>query len=106
MSKAQLLVSAFLLLLFVGACAPTSTPTPAPAAMAAPAAQTLAAPVAKAPAKQAWEEEWNKVLEGAKEEGRVLVHSSNTEFRQTLSEAMASYGVQVEMIIGKGGMQW
>src|SRR3990172_9971730 len=71
-------------------------------AVAAPAAQAIKAPPAKA--KGAWEAEWNSVVAAAQKEGKVMIFStpSGDVLRDLASAFEKKYRIKVEWINGRG----
>ncbi len=73
----------------------------------APEAASAAAPAVKAPAEKAkstWEAEWNRVVEAAKKEGKVMIFStpSGDVIRDLASAFEKKYGIKVEWVNGRG----
>ncbi|MCG6533596.1 MAG: ABC transporter substrate-binding protein [Syntrophales bacterium LBB04] len=68
--------------------------------------QALSAPNApvKAGAKGTWETEWNRAVESAKQEGKVLVYSTPSgDVIRSVAEAFEKkYGIKVEWVVGRG----
>lgn len=93
-----------LAMVFLLACAPQAAPAPAPQAPApAPKAAPAPAAVPAAPARPAWEAEWEKTLSAAKNEGRVVFVTS---LAATARAAIAAgfkkaYGIPSENIAGR-----
>ncbi len=93
-----------LVLLLLAACTPKTVPAPVPqAAPAAPSAQQ-AAPSA-ATSRAVWEEQLEKVLQGAKREGKVVLYMTGGSAVRvtTVTGFTAKYGIPVEAITGAGG---
>lgn len=90
--KRLTVVVAMLWLLALVACTPSPTSVPA----------TTAAPVTSAPTKAAWEQDWDRTLKAAKDEGTVFVYTGFPDsFRQALSPPMKEkYGINVEFVLG------
>ncbi len=99
-------VALYLLLtgLLLLACAPkaASVAAPAPHAPAQQAAPSV--PAASAPTRAAWEEEWERWVEGAKKEGKLVLYSTGgTTLRTALSQAFKQkFGIALEVVSGKG----
>lgn len=98
------LVGLCLVLLLVVACAPKSEAVPSPASPK-PASEEVAPAGPKAVVKEAWEVEWEKVMEAAKKEGGlVLFTTAGAEVRSALVVAFkARYGLQLEAVGARGG---
>lgn len=64
--------------------------------------QSSPAPEITLPAKAAWEKEWDRVVAGAKKEGKVVVWTAGGNWppaRSLMAEAMKKkYGIDVEMV--------
>lgn len=100
-TAALLTLIAFLLV----ACAPQAPAESAPQAAAPSPKGEAAAPLSQAPAKEAWEIEWEKVIEAAKKEGSLVLYSTaGSEVRAAIAIAFRKkYGVQVEAVGARGG---
>ncbi len=69
--------------------------------------QQVSKPIDTSPAsKQAWEKEWDKILNHAQKEGKIVVYTSaGSSVRMAISERFQSrYNVAVESISGTGGL--
>lgn len=86
------------------ACAPKAAPVAAPAP-SVPASQTApAAPAAPVPVKAAWEEEWERTLNAAKRDAKVIVFTGvGPETRSAMGKVFRErFGILPEFITGKG----
>ncbi len=94
-----LIFSANVLVVF-GGCSPREAPAPSPAVVA-PAVVAL---TTKAPVKEAWEEEWERLVLAAQREGRLVrIGSTGGELRVALDQAFEKkYGIRTESIAGSG----
>lgn len=103
MKRVSILVLSLVLVLIVAGCAPKTAPAPQAAAPASPTV-TGQAVSPQTPAKEAWQVEWEKVVNAAKKEGTVVLYSTaGGIMRQAMSDAFrARYGLGVEMLSGKG----
>lgn len=91
-SAFAILVSAFVLLGLLLSCAPQATPAPAPTPEAAPA-------------KPAWQVEWEKTLAAAQKEGKVVIYGPpGADQRRVLTEGFekAYPGIRVDYTPGTG----
>lgn len=90
--------------LFVLACAPQQATAPAPVSSPSPGAkEAVPAPVASS--KAAWQVEWESVRNAAQKEGRAVVYRTvgvEASMRIAFTEAMKKYGINLEMISGRG----
>ena len=90
MNKSLFVVSALLVAFLLAACAPTS---PAPRTQAAPA-------------KAAWETEWEKVLAAGKAEGQVVL-GATAQSPTTVSELTkgfsSTFGIQLQVVTASNG---
>lgn len=92
-----------LVALLVFSCTPkVSSPTPV-VTPSAPSSVT-AQPAVQAPAKAAWEENWEATLNGAKKEGKVVIAlNAGGEVRGALIRGFKQrYGIAMEAISGRG----
>lgn len=93
------------LLLLAAACAPAAKPSvPAPAATAAPRATTP--PSGGAQPVSAQDDEWSKVIQAAKAEGKVVVYAGS-DFGGPVRPAIIDtfkekYGIEVSILVGRG----
>lgn len=112
MSKMRIVgIPLILAIMLVVACAPNTAAPAAPAADAALGAQKTS-PVAPAqglsaaPAKAAWERDWEAVVNGARSEGSLVIYSGNGgEVRAQLPDAFRKFysnGISVEWVTGRG----
>lgn len=92
MKKQTLIFSIFLSISAIS-CASVSPPSPAAAVTAA------------IPQEQTWESQWRSLLVAAQKEGTVVVYTAlKPEAREAIaSNFKAKFGIQVEMIVGRGG---
>lgn len=101
MWETRLAALASLLVLLLAACAPEAAPAPqmpAPAVAPAPAPAPAAA-VPVAPAKPAWEQEWERTLVAAKKESRVIIHTvGGGEVRLAFTKIAKLQGIDAEVI--------
>lgn len=100
MKKVAVVVCSLLLLLL--ACVPKAAPpAAAPAVSQPPAPRAEAAPV---PVRPAWEVEWEKVLEAARKEGKVVLYTSRgADMRIALTNVFVpKYGIKLEAVSGRG----
>ncbi len=99
MRRIQIVVSSLLLVALLVSCAPKEAPAPAPQV-----GMPAAAPQPQAPAREAWEMEWEKVVEAGKKEGKVVILSSlGGEVPRVLGQAFKNkYGISAEFVCGKG----
>ncbi len=104
MMKHRVRVSLSLVCLLFAACTPAPSPPPtgAPAAQptVAPAAQPKIAPTAASTPAAASNAEWDRVLAGAKQEGKVVVVGTTTDSLTTAVGAAVKdkYGIDVEYV--------
>lgn len=104
-SVVKVIIGCLLAAAILWACAPKTAPAPVatPAPVAAPAPATMPSP---APAKTGADQEWQKVLSAARQEGKVTLYSTfgAPELRTTLDKAMAeNYGIKIEWLVAPGG---
>ncbi|MBI4331589.1 MAG: extracellular solute-binding protein [Chloroflexi bacterium] len=94
----SLMAIGFFILLSGVALACTSGQTPAEQR-----ASTLAATKPEASAKPAWEQDWERTLKGARDEGRLVIYTGyGSDFRQAFGDAMKTkYGVTLEAVAGR-----
>lgn len=105
MRRIQLLVlTSLLVLLVITACAPKPAASPTVATPAPAVAPAPAAPAAQAPAKKSWEEEWEKLVAAAKQEGKVIIYTAGgQETRRVLGERFKErFGINTEWVGGRG----
>ncbi len=90
MKRAALLVAFATLLVLLVQCAPGPAPAPA---------QTSPA----APAKAAWQAEWDNAVQAARTEGKVVIYGNlNADEKDNVAKLMQSkYGVTIELLTGK-----
>lgn len=90
---------ALVLLLFVS-CAPAAPAAPA----AAPQQPGVSPAPAAVPAVAPWQKEWDKVMEAAKKEGKVVVYSTGgSETRAVLSKGLKEkFGLTAEFVTAPG----
>lgn len=102
MKKARIALLALIPLFLLIACAPASAPAAAPREVAPAAAPRPAAPVAVV---EPWKATWEKTLEEAKKEGKVVVYGTpGAEVRAAMSTAFrAKFGIPAEFVTGRGG---
>ncbi|HLB29743.1 MAG TPA: hypothetical protein VJM69_06415, partial [Dehalococcoidia bacterium] len=91
MKRWLLVLTMLAVLLALAACAAEEKATPAPAGPTAAA-------------KPDWEQEWERVVEAAKKEGRVaLIGPQGSEVRRALTDPFKQkYGIDVEILGGSG----
>lgn len=97
-------VMVFLLLLAVMvSCAPREAPAPAPAAAPAIPQAAVPAPQREVAAKPAWETEWEKALEAAKKEGKLIIYTAvGPAGRRALYQGFRErYGISAEYMAGR-----
>lgn len=93
MRKIQIMGILLLGLGVLGACAPAAAPAPSSAPPSAPS-------TAPAPALS----EWDKVVAAARKEGTVSFYTTwGVEVQHTVVEGMKQYGIQAEVLGGRGG---
>lgn len=101
MKKVQLFASASLLVLLLLACGPEAALAPAPQtpAQATAPVSTLVAAMPVAPAKSAWQEEWEKTQTAAQKEGTVAIHTSGgATTRNVLLEVAQVQRIKAEIV--------
>jgi iron(III) transport system substrate-binding protein len=82
--------------LFLSACAPKAAPAPAPSGPQTPAP-------APAPSPAPTANEWDKIVAAAAKEGNVVLYNVlGTSWAPALTQAMAKYGIKVDVISGNG----
>ncbi len=96
--KKLALVMLILVTVALASCAPQATPA-APATVASPQATSQASAQ-----KQSWQAEWDKTLEAARKEGRVVLYTTagsdiRAAFTQTLRD---KFGLELEFVTGRG----
>ncbi|MDP2743883.1 MAG: extracellular solute-binding protein [Dehalococcoidia bacterium] len=82
--------------LFLSACAPKATPPASGPTAPGPAPSPQPAPAAPA-------SEWDRVLAAASKEGNIVLYNVlGTSWAPALTQAMAKYGIKVDVISGNG----
>lgn len=100
MSRGKIL--ALIILMFsIIACTPREIPSKAPSEKPPVLSEKQEVSL---PAKAGWEEQWNRVLAGAKKEGKLVVYTTaGTEVRTALVPAFqGKYGIPADFVMGKG----
>lgn len=96
-----LVLSLFLLLVLGGSCVIRESPTTEKATSTQPAS----GPSPAVAAKQGWQQEWDKLVKAAQEEGTLVITTSMpTDARTALSDFIkGKYGLKIEFIVGRAG---
>lgn len=103
MRRALLVLLVMFTVLLPAACAQQATTTPT----SPPASITSKPAVSATPEKPAWQQEWEKLLSSARQEGKVVVLTGvGPEVRDALTEAFKkATGVNVEFVTGRAAEQ-
>lgn len=98
MKRIALLLGILLVGVMLFACAPKGVP------VEKPLAPELQEQKPQITGKEAWEVEWEKTLNAAKNEGKVVTYTTaGSEVRIALAKAFKSkYGIDLEFVTGKG----
>lgn len=98
MKRIVLVACIFPLIILMLACAPKGIPAEKPSITEATVKEALPA------VKEGWQVEWDRVQNNAKKEGKVVIFSTiGVEMRNALAEALKEYGIELEIIAGRGG---
>ena len=95
MKKVLWVLGIFLVVITVFACSPKKTTLEKPSPADTPSQPQ---PIAK----EAWQVEWDKVVQGAKREGKVVLYAGdlNGEMRDKLADAFfKEYGITAEITL-------